>query len=114
MAKYSSSEVLEITNIQLMMVNDSLPLEAACRRVLEIAPSFPVHNLNSYTSRMRKYLSGVGEYGYAYPANWAQALIEATGENKLVIDAFKQQQQLYLEKEGRSNQKLAAILEQYS
>lgn len=31
MAKYSSSQVLEITNVQLMMVNDSLPLEAACR-----------------------------------------------------------------------------------
>ena len=53
---------------------------------------------------------GIGTYGFAFPSNWAKALLEATNNDKLVLQAFRQQQDLYLKKDGRINKNLEKIL----
>ena len=62
---------------------------------------------------MRKTLVGIGEYGFGYPANWAQALLEITsGEERWqIFKALKEQQRLYLEKDGKNNKKLEKIFQ---
>ena len=56
---------------------------------------------------MQKTLVGIGEYGFGYPANWAQALLEMTSgkERAQIFKALKEQQRLYLEKDGKNNKK---------
>ncbi len=56
-------------------------------------------------------MNGVGSYGFAFPSNWAKALLEATNNNALVVKAFREQQKLYSEKDGRINEKLQALLD---
>ena len=56
---------------------------------------------------MQKTLVGIGEYGFGYPANWAQALLEITSgeERAQIFKALKEQQRLYLEKDDKNNKK---------
>ena len=110
MSKYTHEQSIEITKLQIDVINRIISQEVAESEVLKIAPTFPIKNLKSYTSRLKKYLSGVGEYGFTFPANWAAALLEVTNNDELVIQAFKEQQRLYLEKNGTYNQRLANIL----
>ena len=62
---------------------------------------------------MQKTLVGIGEYGFGYPANWAQALLEITSgeERAQIFQALKEQQRLYLEKDGKNNKKLEKIFQ---
>nr|WP_314888776.1 hypothetical protein [uncultured Campylobacter sp.] len=61
---------------------------------------------------MRKTLAGIGEYGFGFPVNWAQALLEITSgeERAQIFQALKEQQRLYLEKDGKNNKKLDRVL----
>jgi len=62
---------------------------------------------------MQKTLVGIGEYGFGYSANWAQALLEMTGgeERAQIFKALNEQQRLYLEKDGKNNKKLEKVLQ---
>ena len=62
---------------------------------------------------MQKTLVGIGEYGFGYPANWAQALLEITSgeERAQIFQALKEQQRLYLEKDGKITKKLEKIFQ---
>ena len=62
---------------------------------------------------MRKTLAGIGEYGFGFPANWAQALLEITSgeERAQIFQALKEQQRLYIEKDGKNNKKLEKVLQ---
>jgi len=108
--RYSVEQVREITKIQLDLAKEKIPLEVAQREITKIASSFPIHNLKQYNKRLKEYLQGVGSYGFAFPSNWAKALLEETNNNNLVIQAFRRQQDLYLKKDGRINEKLETIL----
>jgi len=107
---YTEDQVRKITKIQLCLAKNELSTQAAEDKILKVSPTFPVQHLNSYNKRMQKYLEGTGEYGFAFPSNWAKALLEETNNNPLVIKAFKEQQSLYLNKDGRINKKLDDLL----
>ena len=107
---YTKDRVRNITKIQLRLARNELSTQTAEDEILKISPTFPVQHLNSYNKRIQKYLEGTGEYGFAFPSNWARALLEETNNNPLVIKAFREQQALYLEKDGRINKKLNDLL----
>lgn len=109
--RYTYAQVKDITKIQLKLAREIISLEEARVEILKVSSSFPVHNLKQYNKRMISYLSGTGEHGFGVPSNWAKALLEETNNDPLVVQAFRQQQALYLEKENRINKKLEAILE---
>ncbi len=109
--RYTYEQVKAITHIQLELARETMPIEAAEREVLKIASTFPIHNLRQYNKRLKEYLNGVGSYGFAFPSNWAKALLEATNNNVLVVKAFREQQELYSEKDGRINEKLQTLLD---
>jgi len=107
---YTEDQVRKITKIQLRLAKNELSPREAEDEILKISSTFPVQNLNSYNKRMQKYLAGKGEYGFAFPSNWAKALLEETNNNSLVIKAFREQQALYFEKDRRINKKLDDLL----
>lgn len=108
--RYKYEQVRDITKVQLRLAKDIISYEVAEREILKVASSFPVHNLRQYNKRLKETLLGIGTYGFAFPANWAKALLEETSNNSLVIQAFKEQQDLYLKKDGRRNEKLDKVL----
>ncbi len=107
---YTEEQVSKITKIQLELARNKLSLKVAEDEILKVSPTFPIQHLISYNKRIQKYLTGIGEYGFAFPANWAKALLEETNNNPLVIKAFREQQALYLEKDGYINKKLDYLL----
>ncbi len=110
--RYTYEQVKKITKIQLDLANDKIPMNVAKREILKISDSFPVHNLPQYNKRIKDRLAGVGTYGFGLPSNWAKALLEETNYDKLVIQALQQQLDLYYEKDGQINKKLAKVLEE--
>lgn len=108
--RYTYEQVKDITRVQLELAKEKIPYEVAEREILKIASSFPIHNLRQYNKRLKETLLGVGTYGFAFPANWAKALLEETNNDPLVIKAFNEQQDLYFEKDGRRNEKLDNLL----
>ncbi len=107
---YTQEQVSKITKIQLRLARDEISLNGAEDEILKVSPTFPIQHLASYNARMQKYLLGIGEYGFAFPSNWAKALIEETNYSPLVIKAFREQQALYLARDGRINQRLDDLL----
>jgi len=87
-----------------------LPLSLAEDKIRSLVPSYPVENLSGEISRLKKYLSGVGAYGWAYPATWAKALIELSDNSPKVIAALNEQQKLYYERHGNKNMALQELL----
>ena len=108
--RYTYEQVKKITKIQIELAKDKISYEVAEREILKIASQFPVHNLRQYNKLMKQRLSGVGVYGLRIPSNWAKALLEETNNDKLVIQALKEEQDLYFDKEGRINDKLDKLL----
>ena len=112
MPRYTNDEVKQITQIQLAMVKNEMSYTEGEHSVLNIHSKFPVHNLQSYNNNLKKYLSGLGCYGpRSLPANWAKALLEATNNNSMIIQALNHQQELYLQNTGRNNRRLNHILQ---
>lgn len=108
--RYKYEQVKQITKIQIELAKDKISYEVAEREILKIASQFPVHNLRQYNKLMKQRLSGVGVYGFRIPSNWAKALLEETNNDKLVIQALNEEQDLYFDKEGRRNEKLDKLL----
>ena len=108
--RYKYEQVKQITKIQIELAKDKISYEVAEREILKIASQFPVHNLRQYNTLMKQRLSGVGVYGFRIPSNWAKALLEETNNDKLVIQALNEEQDLYFDKEGRRNEKLDKLL----
>lgn len=108
--RYTYEQVKSITKIQLELAKDIISYEVAEREIKNIASTFPVHNLRQYNKRLKATLSGIGTYGFAYPSNWAKALLEATNNDSLVITALTEQQNLYFKKDGKRNEKLDILL----
>ena len=108
--RYTYDEVKAITEIQVKLAKGEISFEAATKEVLKISERFPVHNLVQYNKQMKDRLNGTTNYGLAIPSNWAKALLEVTGNDSMVIKALKEQQRLYKEKDGRSNQTLEDLL----
>ena len=110
MTKYNHNQLLEIMKACVDFIEGRIDYESAKKNVQSAAENYPIHNLRREISQARKYLSGEGIYGFSYPANWAKAFIEVTNNNHSVIDALKEQQRLYLEKDGKKNMKLEEVL----
>lgn len=108
--RYTYEQVKQITKIQIELAKDKISYEVAEKETLKIASQFPVHNLRQYNKLMKQRLSGIGVYGFRIPSNWAKALLEETNNDKLVIKALKEEQDLYFDKEGRRNGKLDKLL----
>ena len=110
--RYTNDQVKEILKIIIELSKGFISYEVAERETLKIVPTYPAHNLKIYTNQMRKTLAGIGEYGFSFPANWAQALLEITSgeERAQIFQALKEQQRLYLEKDGKNNKKLDRVL----
>ena len=111
--RYTNDQIKEILKIRIELAKELISCEIAERETLKIVPTYPAHNLKIYTNQMRKTLAGIGEYGFGYPANWAQALLEITSgeERAQIFKALKEQQRLYLEKDGKNNKKLEKVLQ---
>lgn len=107
--KYTYIETKKIAKIQLKLARGEISLRNAQTQISKIS-SYPVLYLDQISKRINNCLKGVGKYGYAFPSNWAQALLELTNNDPLVIQAFRQQQALYLKKTGKNNQKLETLL----
>lgn len=110
MSKYSYEQMLKIMKILIDCDDGEIPTKTAAIQVLEAAPTYPIHNLNKELSKVKKYRSGRGAYGYSYPAGWSKAFIEVTSKDPNVINALKEQQKLYQEKDGSFNNKLQDVL----
>ena len=110
--RYTNDQIKEILKIIIELSKGFISYEVAEREVPKIVPTYPAHNLKIYTNQMRKTLVGVGEYGFGFPANWAQALLKITSneEQMQIFKALKEQQRLYLEKDGKNNKKLNRVL----
>ena len=110
--RYTNDQIKEILKIIIELSKEFISYEVAERETLKIVPTYPAHNLKIYTNQMRKTLAGIGEYGFGCPANWAQALLEITSgeERAQIFQALKEQQRLYLEKDGKNNKKLEKVL----
>jgi len=108
--RYSYEQVKAITKIQLELVKEKISSDVAEREILAIASSFPIHNIRQYNKRLKSTLAGIGTYGFAFPSNWAKALLEETNYDSNVMNAFEEQQSLYFEKDGRRNEKLDNLL----
>ena len=111
--RYLYEQVRQITKIQIELAKDKISYEIAEREILKIASQFPVHNLRQYNKLMKQRLNGIGVYGFRIPSNWAKALLEETNNDKLVIQALNEEQDLYFEKEGRRNEKLDKLLNNF-
>lgn len=111
--RYTNDQIKEILKIRIELAKELISCEIAERETLKIVPTYPVQNLISDAKRMQKTLVGIGEYGFGYPANWAQALLEITSgeERAQIFKALKEQQRLYLEKDGKNNKKLEKVLQ---
>ena len=111
--RYTNDQIKEILKIRIELAKELISCEIAERETLKIVPTYPVQNLISDAKRMQKTLVGMGEYGFGYPANWAQALLEITSgeERAQIFKALKEQQRLYLEKDGKNNKKLEKVLQ---
>ena len=111
--RYTNDQIKEILKIRIELAKELISCEIAERETLKITPTYPVHNLISDAKRMQKTLAGIGEYGFGYPANWAQALLEITGgeERAQIFKALKEQQRLYLEKDGKITKTLEKIFQ---
>ena len=109
---YTNDQIKKILKIRIELAKELISCEIAERETLKIVPTYPVHNLNSDAKRMQKTLAGVGQYYLSYPANWAQVLLEMTSgeEREQIFQALKEQQRLYLEKDGKNNKKLEKVL----
>jgi hypothetical protein len=110
MAKYTHGQRVEILKVCLDFGNEALTLAATENRIKAISTIFPLHTIPIETSRLMSALSGEPTHGYRYAATWAKALIELTNRSPKVVEALNAQQQLYLEKEGRNNRTLEALL----
>lgn len=108
--RYTYEEVKAITEVQVKLAKDLISLEVASRKILNISDRFPVHNLVQYDKQMKDRLKGTTKYGLAIPANWAKALLEVTDNDSMVIKALREQQRLYLEKDGSNNRTLEELL----
>lgn len=108
--RYTYDQVQDITKIQVKLAKEEISYKLAEEEIIKISPTFPIHNIKQYNKRVKNSLKGIGEHGFAFPSNWAKALIEETNNNPLVIQAFKLQQKLYLEKDGKVNKKLEEVL----
>lgn len=108
---YTQDQVTRITKVQLKLARNEIAEVVAKNEILKISPTFPVQHISSYNKRIQKYLEGKGEYGFAFPSNWAKALLEETSNDSNVIKALKEQQALYLEKDGYINKKLSHVLQ---
>ncbi|RRD53274.1 hypothetical protein EII16_09250 [Campylobacter rectus] len=111
--RYTNDQIKEILKIRIKLAKGLISCEIAKRETLKIVLTYPVQNLISDAKRMQKTLVGIGEYGFGYPANWAQALLEITSgeERAQIFKALKEQQRLYLEKDGKNNKKLEKVLQ---
>lgn len=109
---YSYEEVKAITEIQIMLAKDLISIEVATRQIEKISQRFPVNHLVQYNKRMQGLLNGIGKYGFGIPSNWAKALLEVTNNDLMVIKALREQQRLYLDKDGRNNQNLENLLDE--
>jgi len=110
LAKYTHSERIEILRVCLDLANETITLSAAEDKIRAISKVYPLHTIPTEKSRLVKYLLGKPTYGYGYAVTWAEALLELTNKDKLVISALKAQQKVYLEKNGSENQKLKKLL----
>jgi len=108
--RYTYDEVKAITKVIVSLAKDEIFLEEAHKDILEISDKFPVHNLKLYNKHMKNRFNGIGTYGQAIASNWAKALLEVTNNDAMVIQALREQQRLYREKDGKSNQALEDLL----
>ena len=108
--RYTYEQVKAMTKIQVQLAKENISLATASREILKIADNFPVHMLPQSKKRMQNRFNGISQYGFAHPANWAKALLEETHNDTMIIKALRVQQRLYLEKDGKNNQKLENLL----
>ena len=108
--RYKYEEVKAIMSVQLRLAKGLISLEDASSNILKISGRFPIRNLVQSNKRIKNKLVGIGEYGFAMPSNWAKALLEVTDNNPMVIKALREQQRLYLEKDGSNNRTLEEVL----
>ena len=106
--RYTNDQIKEILKIRIEPAKELISCEIAERETLKIVPTYPTHNLNNDAKRMQKTLAGIGQHYLSYPANWAQALLDMTSgeERAQIFKALKEQQRLYLKKDGKNNKKL--------
>jgi len=110
MTKYTHDQRLLVLSVCADCVEGKLPLSLAEDKIRSLVPSYPAKNLSSEISRLKKYLTGKGAYGWAYPATWAKALIELSDNSPKVIAALNEQQELYYERHHRINMALEKLL----
>lgn len=111
MTKYTHEQRLQVLGVCKDCADGKLPLSLAEKRVRSLVPSYPVQNIGGEISRFKKYRSGQGAYGYAYPATWAKALLELTGNDPRIVAALREQQDLYYAHDGRRNRTLERLLD---
>ena len=110
MRKYAYDQCVEIMRVFIGTIEERLSFDAAERKILDISEGFPIHNLKQYLKRTEKYMEGTGEFGFGFPSNWAQAFLEVTNNDPLVVKALKEQQRLYENKGKGKNRKLDKML----
>ena len=108
--RYLYEQVRQITKIQIELAKDKISYEVAEREILKISSQFPVHNLRKYNKLLKQRLNGIGVYYFSLPSNWAKALLEETNNDKLVIQALNEEQDLYSKKTGIRNKRLDELL----
>jgi hypothetical protein len=107
MSKYTDEQINKICRLMVDYVNNNASDGKLINDVLAVAKDFPSANIIAEAKRLGRYMEGYGEYGHALPANWARGLLAVTKDAPLVIKALTEQQQLYEEKDGKANGKLA-------
>lgn len=109
--RYTNEQIKGIVKILLLLAKEIISRENAEIEILKISDRFPVHSLSQYKRAYQDALKGIGRYGFAFPSNWAKALIEETNKDPLVIQALRKQMDLYFSRNGKVNNKLKILLD---
>lgn len=110
--KYSDDEIKNILEIRIKLAKNEIGYEEAKIQTLNPSKRYKIRNLKTHAKSMKeKTLKGIGECNpNSFPSNWAKILLEITQNDPLIIQALKDQQRLYLEKDGRNNKELEKLL----
>jgi hypothetical protein len=108
MKKYTDEQVNQICPLMVDYVNNTISDEKLINGVLAVEKDFP--NIIAVAKKIGRYMKGHGEL-YALQTNWAKGLLAVTNNDRLVIKALKEQQQLYKNKYGKVKKNLDTVIE---
>ncbi len=111
MLTINGQQRLDIISIIIDCAEEKIDIKTAGAGVARVEKDYPIRNMKQEVKKAKDYLAGRGYSYYKYGAGFAKAFLEITNNDPEVIKALREQQALYLEKDGKNNGKLERVLD---